>query len=146
MNLTNLQNTFNRQKRMRVGRGNGNGKGGTCTRGNKGEKARKGARIRPRFEGGQIPLFRRLPKHGFTSPDHKLYAVVNLGLLDRLFAAGDTVDAAALQAKGLVQNLRAGLKVLGTGDLTKALTVKAHRFSASAQQKITAAGGSCVTL
>ena len=143
MKLHELRNTVPRQARKRVGRGQGNGLGGTSGKGHNGDKARSGAHIRPYFEGGQIPLIRRLPKRGFKNPDHKNFAVINVSTLGELFEAGAVVDADALQAKGWLKKLGAGLKILANGEITKALTVKAKHFSASAKAKIEAAGGSC---
>lgn len=135
-----------RKERVRVGRGIGSGLGKTSGRGGKGQTARSG-KGRPRgFEGGQTPLQRRLPKYGFKNPFRKVYTVVNLAQLETAFNAGDTVDAASLAAKGLVKGNEALLKVLGDGNLTKKLVVKAHRFSRSAAQKINQAGGEAVEL
>jgi large subunit ribosomal protein L15 len=130
-----------RKSRKRLGRGTGSGLGKTSGRGHKGRGARSGGNTHPRFEGGQMPLQRRLPKRGFRNPFRREFSVVNLSRLEAAFEGGAVVDAAALAARGLV---RAGqpVKVLGQGALTKALTVKAHAFSASAQARIAAAGGS----
>lgn len=143
MRLHELRNTVPRQARKRVGRGQGSGLGGTSGKGHKGDKARKGAHIRPYFEGGQIPLIRRLPKRGFKNPDHKYFAVINVATLATLFAAGEVVSVETLQAKGWLKKLGAGLKVLGNGEIAMALTVKAKHFSAGAKAKIEAAGGTC---
>lgn len=143
MKLHQLHNSFNRQSRSRVGRGDGSGHGRTAGRGDKGAGARSGAKHRAYFEGGQIPLFRRLPKRGFNNPNHKIYSVVNLRYLEEHFAAGDEVDAATLKSCGLGEKGNAGLKVLGDGDVTKSLTVRAQKFSTGARQKIEAAGGTC---
>lgn len=132
------------KRRKRVGRGDSSGMGKTACRGEKGQKSRTGAVIRPFFEGGQIPLFRRLPKRGFNSPDHVVYNLVNLAVLDANFNAGDTVDIESLRAKSLMGKKELPLKVLANGEITKALTVKAAKFSAAARAKIEAAGGSCV--
>jgi len=129
------------KNRKRIGRGVGSGHGKTATKGHKGQKARSGGSIKPGFEGGQMPMHRRLPKRGFTPLSKKDYALVNLGQLE-IFEAGSVVDAAALLKSGLISDVRDGIKVLATGDLTRALTVKAHKFSATAREKITAAGGS----
>ncbi len=127
--------------KKRVGRGVGSGLGKTSGRGQKGQKARQPGNIHKlHFEGGQMPLNRRLPKHGFVNPFAKEYAVVNLADLD-VFDAGSTVDETALRAKGLVKGRWDGIKVLGTGELTHNLTVKATAFSASAKAKIEKAGG-----
>ena len=143
MKLHELSNTVPRQKRKRVGRGDGNNWGRTAGRGEKGQLSRTGAVCRPYFEGGQIPLFRRLPKKGFNNPNHKLFGVVNLGTLQDRFEDGDTVCPTAVTEKGIISSLGAGLKVLGSGTLSHKLTVKAHAFSASARAAIEAAGGTC---
>ncbi len=130
-----------RQRRKRVGRGDSSGLGKTAGRGEKGQKSRSGAKIRPFFEGGQIPLFRRLPKRGFNSPDHIEYHLVNLSVLEEGFNAGDVVDAAALRSKNLLGKKDQMIKILANGEITKALTVKADKFSAQAKAKIEAAGG-----
>jgi large subunit ribosomal protein L15 len=128
------------KNRKRIGRGIGSGHGKTATKGHKGQKARSGGSIKPGFEGGQMPMHRRLPKRGFTPLTKKVYALVNLCQLD-IFEAGSVVDAAALLKSGLISDVCDGIKVLATGDLTRALTIKAHKFSATAREKITAAGG-----
>ena len=132
------------KRRKRVGRGDSSGWGKTAGRGEKGQLSRTGAVHRPFFEGGQIPLFRRLPKRGFNSADHKVYELVNLSVLEANFNAGETVDEASLRAKSLLGKKELPLKVLADGDITKALTVKAVKFSAAAKAKIEAAGGSCI--
>ena len=134
-------NPGSRQRRKRVGRGDSSGLGKTAGRGEKGQKSRTGSKIRPFFEGGQIPLFRRLPKRGFNQPDHIEYALVNLNILEDNFAAGDVVDAESLRAKKLLGKAEKMIKILANGELTKALTVKAEKFSAVAKAKIEAAGG-----
>lgn len=128
------------RKTKRVGRGIGSGHGKTATRGYKGQKSRSGTSIRPGFEGGQMPLYRRLPKRGFTNIFRKEYSVVNLKNLAS-FEPGAQVDPEALKAAGIVRNLRDGLKVLGVGELSHALRVRAHKFSKSAAEKIQKAGG-----
>ncbi|WP_136516431.1 50S ribosomal protein L15 [Geomonas edaphica] len=128
------------KNRKRIGRGIGSGHGKTATKGHKGQKARSGGSVKPGFEGGQMPMHRRLPKRGFTPLTKKVYALVNLCQLE-IFEAGSVVDAEALQKSGLINEICDGIKVLATGDLTRALTIKAHKFSASAREKITAAGG-----
>lgn len=128
------------KNRKRIGRGVGSGHGKTATKGHKGQKARSGGSIKPGFEGGQMPMHRRLPKRGFTPLDKKVFALVNLCQLD-IFEAGSVVDAQALLKSGLISDVCDGIKVLATGDVTRALTIKAHKFSASAREKITAAGG-----
>lgn len=127
--------------RKRVGRGMGSGLGKTSGRGYKGQKSRSGASIRPGFEGGQMPLYRRLPKRGFTNLFRKEYAVINLEKLAAAFEAGAQVDPEILKSRGIVKNLQAGLKVLGDGELPHALNVRAHKFSKSAAEKIQKAGG-----
>ncbi len=127
-----------RKKPKRVGRGPGSGHGKTATAGHKGQLSRSGRKQYAGFEGGQMPLQRRVPKRGFTNLFSTEYAVVNVGALDRL--AGE-VTPERLMKEGLVKKLLSGLKVLGDGELTKPLVVKAHRFSKSAQEKITRAGG-----
>ena len=130
-----------RKSRKRVGRGDSSGYGKTAGRGEKGQKSRTGSTSRPFFEGGQIPLFRRLPKRGFKNADRVIYAIVNLGVLEENFAAGEVVDLDSLHAKKLLGKGETLVKVLANGELTKALTVKAAKFSAAAAQKIEAAGG-----
>ena len=130
-----------RKSRKRVGRGDSSGYGKTAGRGEKGQKSRTGSTSRPFFEGGQIPLFRRLPKRGFKNADRLVYAIVNLGVLEENFAAGEVVDLDALHAKKLLGKGETLVKVLANGELTKALTVKAAKFSAAAAAKIEAVGG-----
>lgn len=142
MDLSNLSPAPGARKaRKRLGRGPGSGLGKTSGRGHKGKGARSGGNTHPRFEGGQMPLQRRLPKRGFHNPFRRKVSIVNLGRLAAAFEGGAVVDAAALVERGLA---RAGqsIKVLGHGELTKALTVKAHAFSAAAKARIAAAGGS----
>jgi large subunit ribosomal protein L15 len=128
------------KNRKRIGRGPGSGHGKTATKGHKGQKARSGGSIKAGFEGGQMPLQRRLPKRGFTPIDRIEYSVVNLKQLD-IFEAGTVVDAAALVSKGLIKNSCNAVKILGNGDLSKALKVTATKFSQSARDKIVASGG-----
>ena len=131
-----------RKGRKRVGRGAGSGLGGTSGKGHKGQNARSGGGVRPGFEGGQLPLYRKLPKRGFNNARFgKQYAVVNIGILNEKFASGDVVDSAALLAKGIIDSVKDGVKILGEGEITKELTVKAAVFSASAKEKIEAVGG-----
>ena len=126
---------------FRKGRGIGSGNGKTAGKGHKGQNARSGGGVRPGFEGGQLPLYRKLPKRGFFNKFGKTYTVVNVEALNR-FEEGATVDAEALVSAGLVKAVYDGIKVLGNGELTtKNLTVKAKVFSASAKEKIEAAGG-----
>jgi large subunit ribosomal protein L15 len=129
------------RKRKRVGRGQGSGWGKTAGRGGKGQKARTGNMRFEGFEGGQMPLQRRMPKFGFVNPFRREMAEINLGDIEAHFQAGASVDADALEQKGLLKARRDGLKVLGNGALTKALNVKADRFSASAKAAIEKAGG-----
>ena len=126
---------------FRKGRGAGSGNGKTAGKGHKGQNARSGGGVRPGFEGGQLPLYRKLPKRGFNNARFgKAYAVVNVNSLNK-FNDGDVVDCAALLAAGIIKNTFDGVKVLGEGELTKKLTVKAAVFSASAKEKIEAVGG-----
>jgi len=127
------------RNRKRVGRGPGSGTGKTSGRGEKGQKARSGGSVHAYFEGGQMPLVRRIPKRGFSNQNRVEYQVVNVRDLDRLEGK---VDVVALRAAGLVGSARKPVKVLGQGELTKALEVEAHAFSKSAREKIEAAGGS----
>ncbi|XEC94603.1 50S ribosomal protein L15 [Paenibacillus tarimensis] len=129
-----------KQERKRVGRGIGTGNGKTAGRGHKGQKARSGGGVRPGFEGGQNPLYRRLPKRGFNNPFRKEYAVVNIEELNS-FAAGSEITPEILQEKGIVKNPLDGIKILGNGEIKVQLTVKANKFSQSAVEKIQAAGG-----
>ncbi len=148
MNLTSVRKAKIPRKRKFVkGRGHSSGVGKTCGRGRKGQYARTGTSFRPYFEGGQMPMIRRLPKMGFNNAVFKTdYEVVNVGQLEKLFGAGETVDEAALRAKGLVRRDADGGKVLGEGELTKKLAVKVHRITKGAQAKIAKAGGTCEEL
>ena len=142
MKLHELQPAAGSKKtRTRVGRGLGSGLGKTSGRGQKGQKARSGGGVRLGFEGGQTPLFRRLPKRGFTNINAKEYAIVNLDQLN-VFEDGTEVTPAVLKEAGIVRAEKSGVKVLGNGELTKKLTVKAAKFSKSAEAAITAKGGS----
>ena len=131
------------KENFRKGRGAGSGNGKTAGKGHKGQNARSGGGVRPGFEGGQLPLYRKLPKRGFNNSRFaKVYTVINLNVIEKLFNDGDVVDAAALIAKGVISGVAAdGVKVLGNGDLTKNITVKAAVFSATAKEKIEAVGG-----
>jgi len=129
-----------RHTRNRVGRGTSSGNGKTSGRGHKGQKARSGGGVRPGFEGGQNPLYRRLPKRGFTNPTRKEYAVINLDVLNR-FEEGTVVTPELLAEMGYVKQVKTGVKVLGNGELNVQLTVKANKFSETAVTKIAAAGG-----
>jgi large subunit ribosomal protein L15 len=128
------------KRRKVVGRGRGSGHGTTAGRGGKGQTARTGSSIPAWFEGGQMPLIRRLPKRGFTNIFKKNYAIINIEILDR-FESGQEVTPALLVSQGLIRSRNDGVKVLGTGTLTKTMTVHAHKFSQSAAAKIEAAGG-----
>ena len=133
-----------RSRRKRIGRGRGSGQGKTSGRGTKGQLSRAGSSVRPGFEGGQMPIYRRLPKRGFSNARFATsYLPVNLKSLEERFEAGATVDEAAIREAGLANGRSDGIKILGVGKLTKKLTVKAHAFSASAKAAIEAAGGSC---
>jgi len=127
--------------RKRIGRGPGSGHGKTATKGHKGQKARSGGSIKPGFEGGQMPMQRRLPKRGFEPLTRKEFVVINVSQLD-IFDNGSVVDIAAITGRGLASNIRDGIKILAKGKITKSLTVKAHKFSAAAKEQIIAAGGS----
>ena len=129
-----------RKKEVRVGRGTGSGRGKTSCRGHKGQNARSGGGVRPGFEGGQMPIYRRLPKRGFKNIWAKQYAEVNVETLNR-FEDGAEVDAVALVESGILKNVLDGIKILGGGELTKKLTVKAQGFTKTAIQKIEAVGG-----
>lgn len=130
-----------RKDRKRVGRGVGSGSDKTAGRGHKGQNARSGGGVRPGFEGGQMPLQRRVPKRGFTSPNRTEYAIVNVETLADRFDAGDEVTPGVLLERGIISKLADGVKILARGELDKALTVKAHKFSAAAKDKIESAGG-----
>lgn len=134
-----------RHRKVRVGRGMGSKMGKTAGAGNKGQQSRRGYSRRPGFEGGQMPLHRRLPKRGFASPFPKEFAVVNVESLN-IFSAGETVTPDALAGRGLLRAVRDGVKILGDGELKVALTVQAHKFSKSAQEKIARAGGKAEVL
>ena len=126
---------------FRVGGGPGSGNGKTAGKGHKGQNARSGGGVRPGFEGGQLPLYRKLPKRGFNNKFATVYAIVNVETLNKYFQDGDVVTLEALLAKKIIRKAFDGLKVLGDGELTKKLTVQATVFSAAAKEKITAAGG-----
>ncbi|BAU26086.1 LSU ribosomal protein L15P [Aneurinibacillus soli] len=129
-----------RKTRNRVGRGIGSGNGKTAGRGHKGQNSRSGGGVRPGFEGGQNPLYRRLPKRGFTNPNRKEFAIVGLDQLNK-FAADAVVTPEALLEAGIIKNVRDGVKILGNGELNVKLTVQAQKFSQSAVEKIEALGG-----
>ena len=141
MKLNTLSKSPETKVTKRVGRGPGSGMGKTSTRGQKGQKSRSGVSIKPWFEGGQTPLYRRVPKRGFNNARFRTeYAIVNLSDLNK-FNDGDVVTPAALREKGLVKDQKAGIKVLANGKLEKKLTVKANRFSSAAVTKIEELGG-----
>ncbi len=141
MDLSNLKPAIgSTKKRKRIGRGPGSGTGKTAGKGHKGQNARSGGGVKAGFEGGQMPMQRRLPKRGFTSVNKKVFTLVNLGDLE-VFEAGSVVGIDAMGQAGLVNKLNDGIKILGDGELTKNLTIQAHRFSKSAVAKIEAAGG-----
>jgi len=142
MNLSDLRPAPGATKRRkRVGRGPGSGHGKTAGRGHKGRGARAGGNTPPGYEGGQMPLQRRLPKHGFHNPFRREFSVVNLGQLEERFEAGAVVDPEALRGRGLVRTLAKPIKILADGTLSKSLAVKAHKFSAAAKERLQATGG-----
>jgi len=142
MKLENLPKTAELKATKRVGRGPGSGMGKTSTRGQNGQKSRSGASIKPWFQGGQSPLYRRLPKRGFNNARFTTrYAIINLSDLNKFFNDGDVVSAEILKERGIIKNSLSGIKVLGNGVLEKKLTVKANRFTNSAVSKIEDAGG-----
>lgn len=147
MDLSNLQPPAGAKRpKKRIGRGPGSGTGKTAGRGHKGQKSRSGFRRKRGFEGGQMPLHRRVPKRGFHNPFRVEYAVVNLDDLAKTFEAGGIVTVDALRERGLVRSRTALIKVLGRGDIAVALTVQAHKFSGTAAKKIEAAGGRTETV
>ena len=142
MKLENLPKTAELKSSKRVGRGPGSGMGKTSTRGQNGQKSRSGASIKPWFQGGQSPLYRRLPKRGLNNARFTTrYAIINLSDLNKFFNDGDVVSAEILKERGIIKNSLSGIKVLGNGVLEKKLTVKANRFTNSAVSKIEDAGG-----
>ena len=143
MDLSNLKPAEGaKQQKKRIGRGPGSGNGKTAGRGHKGAQSRSGFKYKRGFEGGQMPLHRRLPKRGFNNADFRTdYAVVNLDQLEARFDAGATVNADTLRGAGLVRGKQQRIKILGRGEVTKALTVHAHKFSGKAAEKLAAAGG-----
>ncbi len=141
MNLSNLKPPQGSRKRpKRVGRGPGSGHGKTACRGHKGQRSRSSGNVRPGFEGGQMPLVRRLPKRGFRNPNKKVYNILNVRDLDR-FEANAIVDPQSLINTGLVRKTDDGIKILAEGDINKPLRVKVHKISSRARAKIEAAGG-----
>ncbi len=142
MELSNLRPAVgSKHNDFRRGRGHASGNGKTAGKGHKGQKARSGA-TRPGFEGGQMPLYRRIPKRGFTNRNTKDIVAINVSALER-FESGTEVDIAALLSSGVIKNERDGVKILGNGELSKKLTVKVNAFSEGAKAKIEAAGGTC---
>ena len=142
MSLSNLRPPKGaKHSKTRVGRGHGSGQGKTAGRGHKGAQSRSGWKSKRGFEGGQMPIHRRVPKRGFSNPFRVDYVVVNLDTLAEVFDGGSDVTPELLRERGLVREKRALINVLGRGDVTKKLTVRAHKFSESAAQKIAAAGG-----
>ncbi len=142
MKLENLPKTKELKVTKRVGRGVGSGMGKTSTRGEKGQKARSGSSIKPWFQGGQTPLYRRLPKRGFNNKEFETkFACINIADLDKFFKDGDVVTPEVLKERGIIKKGLSGIKVLGNGSLEKKLTVKANRFSSAAVTKIENAGG-----
>lgn len=147
MRLNDLKPTEgSKKRRQRVGRGDGSNWGGTAGRGHKGQKSRTGAAIRHHFEGGQTPTFRRIPKRGFTCGVKLVYNVVNISAIDEAFETPVEITSDVLRQKGLIGKTVAPLKVLGDGEIKKAFTVKAEKFSEAAKAKIEAAGGSCIVI
>lgn len=131
------------KKRKRVGRGNGSGLGKTSGRGHKGQHSRPGSMARPTYEGGQMPLFRRIPKYGFSNFNFaRRFEIVNISQLEGIFSDGSVISIADLAVAGLVDNDKSKVKILGDGELTKKLEISAHKFSKSAQEKIAGCGGS----
>ncbi len=147
MNINDVHRRINKtKKRQRVGRGIGSGHGKTCGRGHKGQRSRAGYSVHPTFEGGQMPLVRRIPKRGFNNRWAQSVAIVNVGQLDQCFDEGAEVTPETLKEQNLAKGRYDVLKVLGDGQLTKKLNVSAHRFSKSAQDKIKQAGGQAIVL
>lgn len=141
MELYNLKPKYgSKNSRKRIGRGSGSGFGGTSGKGHKGQNARSGGGVPPGFEGGQMPLKRRIPKFGFHNIFRKEFAIVNVGSLN-IFEDGAVVDPEVLISKGLIKKAKDGIKILGNGEISKKITVKANKFSASAKEKIEKAGG-----
>ena len=142
MKLENLPKTAELKASKRVGRGPGSGMGKTSTRGENGQKSRSGASIKPWFQGGQSPLYRRIPKRGFNNKRFTTrYAIINLSDLNKFFNDGDVVSEEILKERGIIKNRLNGIKILGNGKLEKKLTIKATRFTSSAVTKIEEAGG-----
>lgn len=142
MESYNLKKPSSHKRKKRIGCGNSSGHGKTSTKGHKGQKARTGVSLRPGFEGGQMPLHRRIPKRGFTNNFRTEFQIVNVGQLDKL-AAGE-VNAEVLKKSGLVKSAAAAIKIVGNGNVSKAFSISADAFSASAKEKIEKAGGKAV--
>ncbi len=140
MNISEIRPKVAKKRRKRVGRGPGSGHGKTSCRGHNGQKSRVGFELRPSFEGGQMPLIRRIPKRGFFNKFEKVYQIVNLGQLNEKFVKGAVVEPEVLKEVGLISKTSLPLKVLGDGELKKVLTIKAHKFSKQAIEKINKAG------
>lgn len=142
MKLENLPKTAELKASKRVGRGPGSGMGKTSTRGENGQKSRSGASIKPWFQGGQSPLYRRIPKRGFNNARFTTrYAIINLSDLNKFFNDGDVVSEEVLKERGIIKKRLSGIKILGNGNLEKKLTIKANRFTTTAVSKIEEAGG-----
>ena len=142
MKLENLPKTAELKATKRVGRGPGSGMGKTSTRGENGQKSRSGASIKPWFQGGQSPLYRRIPKRGFNNARFTTrYAIINLSDLNKFFKDGDVVSEEVLKERGIIKKRLSGIKILGNGNLEKKLTIKANRFTTTAVSKIEEAGG-----
>jgi large subunit ribosomal protein L15 len=142
MDLSNLKpSEASKKNKKRVGRGHGTGQGAQAGRGHKGAQSRSGFKFKRGFEGGQMPLHRRIPKRGFHNPFRVEYAVVNLDVLAERFDAGTVVTPELLRERGLIHGERQPIKILARGDMSKNLTVRAHKFSGKAAEKIAAAGG-----
>ena len=142
MKLENLPKSKETKATKRVGRGPGSGMGKTSTRGQKGQHARSGSGISPWFQGGQSPLYRRIPKRGFNNARFEVkYATINLDVINKYFKDGEVVTPEVLKERGIIKKQLSGVKVLGNGELTKKVTVKANRFSSKAVTKIEDAGG-----
>jgi large subunit ribosomal protein L15 len=147
MNLNDVHRGIQKNKsRKRIGRGPGSGHGKTATRGSKGQGSRSGYSLSPIFEGGQMPLVRRIPKRGFNNRWADVVATVNLDVLERNYQSGEEVTADSLRAKNLLKGAFDQLKILGNGDLAKSLKISAHKFSKSALEKIEKAGGQAIVL
>lgn len=132
-----------KKERFRVGRGHGSGNGKTAGKGHKGQNARSGGGVRPGFEGGQMPLYRRIARRGFSNaPFKKEYAILNVADLEKKFADGETVNRESLKARRLVGKVKDGIKILGNGDISKKLVIEVEKISAAAKEKVEKAGGS----